>query len=529
MLAHHDTTFRDSLTLNGLWGFRADPESQGESERWGLGFHASHEIAVPGSWRDQLAEYGLMHYTGAAWLQREVWVPPHFAARRLVLRLGATGGPAKVWINGAIVAETDHGALPFDVEAPADLPTGAHARVVLRIAPDQADERAVAGVHGPVHLLAMPRKAIQDVSVRTFLDDADGFITASVRADGDHVRARLVGGAEPVEQDAAVEEGVAQIDFRLGICRMWTPRDPFLHQLDVTLIDDGAPVDAVTLPIGVREVALDQGALKVNAKPHYLRGLRRQDDAPVLGAALADAQQVKDLGALDWLNANAVFLTSLANGPSLMAMADRRGLLVIAQITGVTSIESQIALVHNHAALVAWAVTTGPDAASAPDREALIARLKSCDPTRPVVLVAAKPPRDTQADIIAVSPDEPGPEDFAAKAAAWRERLDAAVQRTGKPLLALEQAASAWPGHHAAYDQHFTEEHQAQRIEVHGPVSAEHAHCIGEVICDFADGPPRRTEGFAGRTGVFTRLRAPKRAAYAIKDRWARLRSSAKA
>jgi beta-glucuronidase len=75
--------FRSARDLSGLWRVRfADGPWQA-----GLGDDPDiYDIAVPGSWNEQLAEVGAMNHVGPAWLETRFLVPE---GERRLLRFGS--------------------------------------------------------------------------------------------------------------------------------------------------------------------------------------------------------------------------------------------------------------------------------------------------------------------------------------------------------------------------------------------------------------------------------------------------------
>ena len=56
MLYPIQNNFRDIIDISGLWKFKADPLKIGEKGKWFEGFESDCDIAVPGSWNEQLEE-----------------------------------------------------------------------------------------------------------------------------------------------------------------------------------------------------------------------------------------------------------------------------------------------------------------------------------------------------------------------------------------------------------------------------------------------------------------------------------------
>ena len=69
MLRPQDTSTRERKSLNGLWQFRLDPESEGRAARWfSQLLPDSREMAVPASF-DDIADATVRDYFGHIWYQ----------------------------------------------------------------------------------------------------------------------------------------------------------------------------------------------------------------------------------------------------------------------------------------------------------------------------------------------------------------------------------------------------------------------------------------------------------------------------
>jgi beta-glucuronidase len=108
--------FRSFFDLNDFWQFKIDSDKIGEKEKWYNGFQSELEIAVPGSWNEQLEELGLLYYVGSVWYSKKVFMPQEFYNKRIVLRIGSADFNSKVWVNGNFIGENNQGFLPFEFD-----------------------------------------------------------------------------------------------------------------------------------------------------------------------------------------------------------------------------------------------------------------------------------------------------------------------------------------------------------------------------------------------------------------------------
>jgi beta-glucuronidase len=586
MLRPQSNDCRDFISLEGLWGHRADPADQGQALGWHQGFEPEAWVAVPGSINEQLAERGLRDYVGATWLQWRGRIPLRFVSQRLSLHFGSADLIADVWLNGEHLTHQAAPFLPFEV--PVRAAAGQTLTLVVRldgrlaadhplpgiVAADYAAEKRprdeiypavrydffpYLGLHRDVRLCAVPARGFDAITVRSDFDPATGEGSVQVRAGpvgaGLRLWARVLGAdAQPL----AEEQGSpgADMTLRVAQARPWQPDSPVLHTLLLELHDGQTLVDQYRFDIGFRRVQVQGTRLVLNGQPLVLRGFGMHEDFPVLGKASCAALRVKDFELLRWLGANSLRTSHYPYAEESLDEADRRGLLVISEVASVNLdfrrtnestlaqhqalVARQMARDGHHASVIAWSLTNEPGYLAEPEYlgragpyfEALFAHARQCDASRPLTAAnvgrnGLEDPMFACCDFLSLNRyngwyDMPGQLERAA--AHLANELRTIAQRWGKPMLLTEFGADAIPGMHASSDQLFTEEYQADFIAAYWRVIEAEPACIGGQVWNFAD---FRTAQHHRRVqfnhkGVFTRTRDPKMAAWRLRQLWGR-------
>ncbi len=567
MKAVQQTPTRDALDLSGIWRFRADQPGA-----------PTLPIAVPGSWNEQLAEVGYRDYTGAAWLERELFVPGHAAGRALALRFGSVDYEAQVFWNDRPVGRSGPAMLPFECDLTGIAAPGETGRLAVRVSaelPDEAPMQRVTredyaaegrpkdeyrpavrfdffpfgGINRPVHLLVRPHERILGWRITTALD---GAVTIAVETTPGIRRIALDG---PAAAAANVVDGKAVLRFAIPDVRLWSPDDPHLYRFRL-IADDGAAecADVAEGRIGVRTVAVQGRNLLLNRTPIRLKGFGRHEDSPIHGRGLNLPQLVKDFRLFAWCGANSIRTGHYPHDEALLELADETGLMVIGEVFSVNldfrrvteagleahcaAAEALIARDADHPCVIAWSLANEPgylgEAAyrerSAPYWQTLFARARAADPTRPlthanVQYAGLDDPAFDQADFLMLNRYYgwySAPADLDAAEALLRADLDALAAAHDKPLFLAEFGADALAGAHATSPQLFTEEYQADLIARYWNVIESHPAVIGGHVWTLAD---FRTAQHSRRVvmnlkGVFTRTREPKRAAFLLRDLW---------
>jgi beta-glucuronidase len=435
--------FRSTIDLSGFWSFRPDPEDIGEEQRWYEGFDTDLEIAVPGSWNEQLEEAGLLHYVGSAWYFTRVNLPTELAGKHLTLRVGSADYHAKVWVNGRSLGENHHGFLPFAFSLDEAVHPGGAVKVAIRVdnrlsddmipqgisseqfeldnrmreetyPPARFDFSPFGGIHRPVKIVATPMARIEDVRVRTTLLGSGARIDVNVGTEGAgdaSVHVYVLGnGASPIAS-SPLNKGSASMSLTLDHCRPWSAEDPFLYTLDVQLVQGTQIVDEYPLRVGIREVKVSGDKLLLNGKPVYLQGFGKHEDAFAVGKGLHLPLVVKDFELMKWIGANSFRTSHYPYAEEMMQYADRKGILVIDEVPAVsldfrhvngTTLDHHKEFIRrlierdgNHPSVIMWALGNEPNIVGENEYQngkgkaywkEVFARARELDPTRPLVV-----------------------------------------------------------------------------------------------------------------------------------------------
>jgi beta-glucuronidase len=423
-----------------------------------------------------------------------------------------------------------------------------------------------AGLHRSVWLVSTPAARIEDVTVVTGLDGTTGTVGYRVEtADADgldvHVVLRDAEGREA--GTAAGADGVVTVPD----VHRWAPGDGYLHDLEIQLVDDaGGIVDSYHQSVGVRTVEVRGPRFLINGEPFHFTGFGMHEDHPTLGKGHNPAFLVQDFALLGWIGANSLRTSHYPYSEDVLDHADRNGIVVIDETAAVglnlgigggifgaqgpatfsdETMNDQTRAVHaqairelvardkNHPCVVLWSIANEPES-DTPEAEdyfrPLFDVVRRADPTRPAgfVNVGLSPfgkCRVSQfADVLMINRyygwyQDTG--DLDAAEAALEEELRGWAGE-GKPILVTEYGADTLPGMHSVVPQPWTEEYQVALLQAYHRVFDRIDAVVGEHVWNFADfaTTPGIVRVGGNKKGVFTRDRAPKAAAFALRRRW---------
>jgi beta-glucuronidase len=435
--------YRDTIDMNGIWSFRPDPDDTGERNGWNNGFADGMDIAVPGSWNEQLEEFGLMNYIGAGWYSTTVFIPADAEGKSILLRVGSADYHAAVWVNGRSAGENHFGFLPFDIPLNGLVVPGETALIVIRVdnrltndtvpqgitselyeqeqrlreetfPPARYDFTPFGGIHRPVKLMLLPKSHLESIIASTSLEGTDGRLSLTISAGNISsavISAELSGVNGKFTVETTLRNGNGTVEMRIPECRCWSPEDPYLHSLTVRLRPNEHVADEYTLQIGIRDVKIVNGELLLNGKKIYLKGFGKHEDSSVIGKGLSLPFMVKDFSLMRWINANSFRTSHYPYAEEVMFAADRLGFLVIDEVPAVSldfRHTTDKTLLHHkeyfrrlfardasHPCVIMWALGNEPNLAGDPNYTTgpapkywseVFASAKALDPIRPMVV-----------------------------------------------------------------------------------------------------------------------------------------------
>ncbi|KAK9710558.1 Glycosyl hydrolases family 2, sugar binding domain [Popillia japonica] len=155
-------------------------------------------MPVPSSYNDITQNPAIRDHLGIAWYDRTFFVPKSWRNQRVWLRFSSVHYAAQIYVNGELAMNHEIGHLPFQKEVTHLVVFGDENRVTVAcdntllsntvpqgtVTPVDTDNGTTyrqsytfdffnyAGIHRPVTLYTTPKSYIDDVTIKTSLDDA---------------------------------------------------------------------------------------------------------------------------------------------------------------------------------------------------------------------------------------------------------------------------------------------------------------------------------------------------------------------
>ena len=115
-------------------------------------------------------------------------------------------------------------------------------------------------------------------------------------------------------------------EIKLDNVTLWNAENPYLYML--VLRYNG---ESICEPLGIREIHVENGVVKLNGQAIKFRGVNRHDSDPVLGCAVGEEEMLRDLVMMKQHNINAIRTSHYPNSPLFPRMCDRYGFYLVAE------------------------------------------------------------------------------------------------------------------------------------------------------------------------------------------------------
>lgn len=563
---------RSLYSLDGIWQFYADRSENTFDNISSCDFPNARNIAVPASWNDQYED--LFQFHGKGIYKKEFDVPQMWHGQEIYIRFGSVSGKAKVWINGKYLMEHIGTALPFEAVITPYLKFGEKNTVVV-LADSTLDPWSLppatlmenegrmgfaqsypavpydffpfGGIQRSVYLYTSPKTRIEDITIVSEINNKTAEVQFTVELSNSFT-GRLEAEADgKVVNICCKNTNSVSGKIILDNVRLWDIGKPNLYTLTVRLINDTV-TDEYKETFGVREIKVENNKLILNGREIFLKGFGKHEDFHIIGKGFIHAVTVKDFALMKDIGANSFRTSHYPYDENILDMADKEGMLVIAETPfvglnnrnytdevlekAVSVINEMIKRDKNHPSIIMWSLANEPMIETDEGEnffKVMAETARKLDSTRPITFVAFYEPENTRGmqyyDICCINKyygwyEWPG--QIEESLDEFIKCADRFYKKFGKGIILTEFGADAIAGIHTEPPQMFSEEYQAKMIKLQYEKFTELPYAIGTHVWAFADFKTAQTISriVFNRKGVFTREREPKLAAHMLKELW---------
>lgn len=347
------------------------------------------------------------------WYRRVFDLSVEDAPKRISIDFDGVFRHALVIFNGFYLTENFSGYSPFSLDVTDFANFGGKNVLVVRA--DASIEEGWfyegAGIYrhvwlnktNPIHVVehgVFVRSELHDASATVLIDtevanqgaaSASCTVNSTIYADSGMVAGRVSTGS------AAIPPGQAQtVQQQLGVMQptLWSIEQPHLYNLVTEIEVNGAIVDRLETPFGIRSLQFDYDrGFFLNGKPLKIKGTCNHQDHAGLGSALPDRVQFFRVEKLKAMGSNAYRTSHNPPTPELLDACDRLGMLVMdetrmmsSSAEGLSQLERLIRRDRNHPCVFIWSLGNEEPIQGTPQGARVMTTMKALakrlDPTR---------------------------------------------------------------------------------------------------------------------------------------------------
>ncbi len=435
----HDSDF--TMSLNSQWKFCLTENSETQllsgffktdfdDEKWA-------GVDVPSNWEMQGFEEP--HYyrpdpSMVGLYRKEVTLPKEWKDRQVIVHFEGISFGYTLYVNGKKAGSFQHAFLPCQYDITPYVHYDEKNTIAIKVYRDHEEREfdcndawALSGIYRDVFLFSPQRYHIDRYSLNTKLDLAkqtaviEGQVEIRIFRHNhnsqyqDHrelfkpmaikLDLKDADGNIMADQTEAVSwitpRVVPSHTFKIPVtdAHYWNAEQPYLYDLSMTLLTDGQVSHVVKQKVGLREVAIEDGILKVNGQRIKLRGVCRHELFPEVGRALQEHHWLKDIKLMKAGNINAVRCSHYPPHPRFLELCDEYGLYVLDEIpigfgeehqndpimlgAMLSRAQRTVARDRNHPSVIIWDI--GNENPLYGLQETAAKLVKTMDPTRPLL------------------------------------------------------------------------------------------------------------------------------------------------
>lgn len=301
------------VNLNGRWQYAIRPAREKEPGAY------DGEIVVPFSPECFLSGVMKKLMPGERlWYKRSFSLPEGFRKEKVLLHFGAVDQVCQVFVNGKLAGGHEGGYLPFQcdisdflmngentlvVSVTDDTSRSCHAYGKQSFRPGGIWYTPQSGIWQTVWMESVPENYVEKLTITPLFDEKRvRFVIQAKNPEGANIVVRK-DGAVIAEDWYDAEKGYGESLIMDEHFRPWTPEDPFLYDVTITL----GGGDTVTSYFGMRKfgsaVVNGKKVLALNGEPIFMSGVLDQGywsdglyTAPSDDAMIFDIQKMKECG-----------------------------------------------------------------------------------------------------------------------------------------------------------------------------------------------------------------------------------------
>ncbi len=271
-------------------------------------------------------------------------VPAHMQGKPLYISFQGVESGMALWLNGHYVGYSEDSFTPSEFELTPFLEEGEN-KLAVQVFKwtagswcEDQDFFRFSGIYRSVYLYTRPEVHIEDIRIKTLLDDAyqDAVLEVCLKGTGiGSVSMELKDGDKAVVQAEADLGEEVTVSVLVEHPALWSAEEPNLYQLLLEVQNqEGETVEVISQMVGFRRFEMmpfgpDGGLMCLNGKRIVFKGVNRHEFSSRTGRAVSDEEILQDILTMKRNNINAIRTSHYPNDSRIYALCDQYGLYMI--------------------------------------------------------------------------------------------------------------------------------------------------------------------------------------------------------
>ncbi len=312
------------------------------------------QLDLPHTWNQwDVTDYTPGYRRDASWYRKRMVIPSYDKARYIIYFEGSNI-TTQVFVNEQLVGKHVGGYVGFELDITPFIKKGIQNEIAVRvdngynpdIIPSQKSDFFIyGGITRDVWLKIVPEIHIQKTYISTpkvSEQSAETLVNIELANPNEsmtkgviHCKILEPGTGNVVvsqKQNINITSKYNQLNITLPVIkkpRLWSPDNPNLYQMHITLETDGKTLDEITESFGYRWYNFEpHGAFYLNGKRLLLRGTHRHEEHAGYGAAMPNELHRQDIKMIKEMGANFIRLGHYPQDPEIYKACDELGLIV---------------------------------------------------------------------------------------------------------------------------------------------------------------------------------------------------------
>jgi len=405
-------------TLNGEWQYE-ETNRINIDKKFLKAKKFKEKINVPFCRESELSGINRKGFIKSVWYKKDFTTPKSWNKKTVRLHFGAVDWYARVWVNDVLVGEHKGGQAPFVFDISKVIKSDKNT-IILNAFDDVQGGLQACGKQSPklksfeccytrttgiwqsVWLEAAGTSYIEKFKVISDPDNNQAHFQINVKGEtkGLKTSVKILSKKVKVSEKTTKTGPIVSISVPIKNQKLWSIENPFLYDLEISLMSGKETVDKLESYFGQRKIEVIGKKVLINDKPVFQRLVLDQGFYPDgIWTAPNVAALEKDIKLSMATGFNGARLHQKVFEPRFLYLADKLGYLVWGEYAnwGLNLTERKIDLPilnewrecverdFNHPSLIGWCPFNETKKDGAELQNAVVDLTKSLDPTRPVI------------------------------------------------------------------------------------------------------------------------------------------------